>query len=48
MVANIALRGQRLLRDVYTGFAQDLPMVGKKYLLATTGSAIQRGIQVTK
>jgi hypothetical protein len=43
-----ALRGPRSLRDVYTGFAMGLPMVGTKNMIATNGSANRRGIQVTK
>jgi hypothetical protein len=38
----------RSLRDVYTGFALGLPMVGERYFVATNGSANRRGIQVTK
>jgi len=43
-----ALRGRRSLRDVYTGFAPGLPLVGIRYLFATSGSANRRGIPVTK
>jgi hypothetical protein len=43
------LRGGRSLRDVYTGFAQGLPMVGTKIILiATNGSANRRDIPATK
>jgi hypothetical protein len=38
-----ALRGPRSLRDVYTGFALSLPMVGTKILQATNGSQTRRG-----
>jgi hypothetical protein len=43
-----ALRGRRSLRDLYTGFARVLPLVGTNYMIATNGSADRRGIPVTK
>ena len=42
------VRAVRSLRDVYTGFAVGLPMVGTKILFATNGSANRRDIHVTK
>ena len=39
-----ALRGQRSLRDVYTGFALGLPLVGAKIFQATNGSLDPKGI----
>ncbi|MBB5327177.1 hypothetical protein HDF14_000771 [Edaphobacter lichenicola] len=37
-----SLRGRRSLRDGYTGFALGLPLVGKRFLIATNGSADRR------
>jgi hypothetical protein len=43
------LRVGRSLRDVYTGFAPVLPMVGTRiFLIATNGSANRRGTHFTK
>ena len=39
-----ALRGQRSLRDVYSGFARGLPLVGIKIFQATNGSRDPKGI----
>ena len=39
-----SLRGQRSLRDGYTGFAVDRPLVGAKIYKATNGSSTPKGI----
>ena len=43
-----ALRGRRSLRDLYTGFAASLPMVGIEISLRPAGAADRRDTPVTK
>ena len=43
-----ALRGRRSLRDVCTGFAVGLPLVGVKIFQATNGSRNPKGIYTSR